>query len=314
MIPRHAVTLVLLATLATALVGCSPQLAEPSPPQPTLVAEPEGPPVAQIIAVHGFNDRKATFEGFAAYAAERGIRLEAFDQQGFGANSNRGLWPGRDLLVKDLANRLAEARAREPEIPLYLIGESMGAAISAITLAEHPDLPVDGLVLSAPAVWGGDAMNPFYRAVLWLVARVAPGLQFTGEDLGKQASDNIPMLRELAADPLFVKETRVDSIEGLVGVMEDAREAGTKLHLPRLVLGGKRDEIVPPEALASFLPLLDPNDCVAILYEKGWHMLLRDLQRQKVWTDIIDWITEEGKLQPRADIRACDQPATDAGS
>src|SRR3546814_14828012 len=60
------------------------------------------------------------------------------------------------------------------------------------------------------------------RAALWLSARLFPSARLSGRGLGIQASDNIEMLRALGRDPLFIKETRVDAIHGVVNLM-DAR-------------------------------------------------------------------------------------------
>ena len=106
----------------------------------------------------------------------------------------------------------------------------------------------DGIILSAPAVWGGDQLNGFYRATLWVMVRVVPGLELTGRGLKVMASDNIEMLRALGADPLFIKATRVDAIAGLVELMDIAAASVDSLDGPLLVLGGARDEIVPPGA------------------------------------------------------------------
>ncbi|MEZ5836013.1 MAG: alpha/beta hydrolase [Geminicoccaceae bacterium] len=292
--------------------SCTSTLAPSALPTPMLIAAPPGPAKAQIMAVHGFNDHRTAFAGFAAYAADRGIRVMAYDQQGFGESANLGLWPGRERLVEDLVDRLETAHAERPDLPLYLLGESMGGAVSIVTLAEHPDLPVEGVILSAPAVWGGDAMNPFYRAVLWFAARIAPGWKLSGQGLGKLASDNIDMLRALRDDPLYIKDTRIDAIEGVVGLMRDARNDGPALQLPRLVLGGARDEIIPPEAYLSFVASLHPKNCIGLSYPDGWHLLLRDLQRRTVWKDIVDWIDNGHVLSPRPDMIACGKAVTPA--
>jgi alpha-beta hydrolase superfamily lysophospholipase len=68
----------------------------------------------------------------------------------------------------------ALVRARHPEAPLFLLGESMGAAVILLAL-QQPSFPrVDGIVLVAPAVWGWSAMHPAAAAGLRWAARFAP--------------------------------------------------------------------------------------------------------------------------------------------
>ena len=290
--------------LAFLLAACATVTAPRSPPVAPLTFDAEPPLSAQILAVHGFNDHKQAFAGFGAHAAAHSVRLEAYDQQGFGENENWSFWPGRDLLVADLAQRIRAAHLERPDLPLFVLGESMGAAVAIVTIAQDPSLPVDGVILVAPAVWAGDAMSPIYRGVLWAAARLFPGWRLTGEGLGKQASDNIEMLRALQADELFIKATRIDAIEGLVHLMEDARERGPELELPRLLLAGAKDEIVPPDSHQSFVDELPAQDCMNVVYDDGWHMLLRDDQRRKVWNDILSWI-EAGSVVAHG---PCGQP------
>jgi len=147
--------------------------------------------------------------------------------------------------------------------------------------ADRPLPGVAGTILSAPAVWGGDQLGPFYRATLWVAVRLAPSLTLTGRNLDVLPSDNLAMLRELGRDPLVIKETRVDAVAGLVDLMDRAVRRIGALRGPLLVLGGAHDEIVPPEAHAA---------CTEVVYPDGYHMLLRDLRRQVVWDDILAWI------------------------
>ena len=62
---------------------------------------------------------------------------------------------------------------------------------------------------------------------------------------------------------------------------------------PLLILGGARDEVVPPKAHLAVLERLTADPCLEIIYPEGWHLLLRDLQRQVVWDDILAWIAGE---------------------
>lgn len=271
--------------------------------RPSAVWRPAGEPRAVLLALHGFNDHHTAFAEFGAWAAGHGVLVEAYDQRGFGANPDHGLWPGTEALTADLRAAVARLRAEHPGVPLYVLGESMGAAVVAVAMTD-PDPPrVDGIVLSAPAVWGGKALNPFYRATLWVMRKIAPTMTFTGRGLGKLASDNIPMLRALGADPLFIKETRVDAIGGVVDLMGEALARGPRLDARTLVLLGQRDEIVPPEAQKTFVASLPSRDCTFVSYPEGWHLLLRDLQRQRVWQDILAWIG--GETPPSGLATAC---------
>lgn len=283
--------------------GCAglpaPGSAEQAPVRQWL---PEGVPRAQIVAVHGLNDHKGAFAEFAQAAAGQGVLVIAYDQPGFGEQPDRGLWAGRERLVEELHRHLDERRAAHPELPLFVLGESMGAAVAITALAAPGAPPVDGLILSAPAVWGGDSLNALYRGLLWTVARTMPWLKLSGRGLGRRASDNIEILRALGRDPLFLKETRTDTLEGLVLLMDAARQTDPSLDRPVLVLMGARDEIVPPDAQRSFAAGLE-GACTSIVYPEGWHLLLRDLQRAVVWEDVLAWTG--GRSPPSGLARPC---------
>jgi alpha-beta hydrolase superfamily lysophospholipase len=265
---------------------------------------PDGPPRAVILAVHGFNDYSNAFAEFGAFAADRGIAVHAYDQRGFGANPAAGRWAGTPALIADLEAERVRLAELYPDRPIYLLGESMGAAVVMAGTANGAVHGVDGVILSAPAVWGGDQLNPLYRATLWVVARVAPGLKLTGRNLDVMASDNLDALRALAVDPLFIKETRVDAIAGLVELMDTAYAAAGALSDPVLVLIGERDEIVPPDSQKAMVERLRATPCMQIRYPDGWHLLLRDLQRRLVWQDIIAWI--EDQSLPSGEVSSCD--------
>ena len=179
----------------------------------------------------------------------------------------------------------------------------MGAAVVIAATASGAALDAEGFILTAPAVWGGDQLNPLYRATLWMVSRLAPGWKLTGRSLGRMASDNIDALRAISADPLFIKETRVDAIAGLVELMDAAYGAADAIPGPVLVMVGEHDEIVPPGAQTTMIERLRAEPCVHVVYPEGWHWLLRDLQRRVVWQDILAWI--DGEPLPSGQGESC---------
>jgi alpha-beta hydrolase superfamily lysophospholipase len=307
---RRSAALVVTLTLAACAAGAPPP-ADAIEVLPHRAWLPEQEPEAAVLAVHGFNDYSNAFADFGAYAAGQGIAVHAYDQGGFGANPDAGLWPGTEALVEALRRELDRLSEIHAGRPIYLLGESMGAAVVIAAQAEAP-LDVEGTILSAPAVWGGDQLSPLYRATLWVAARVAPGLTLTGEGLDILPSDNIDMLRALGRDPLVIEATRIDAIAGLVALMDVALASADETPGPVLVLRGARDEIVPPAAQAAMLEELTAEPCTEAFYAEGYHMLLRDLQRQVVWKDVIAWIRHEPL--PSGLDRPCGGSATSAAA
>ncbi|MDX8406349.1 MAG: alpha/beta hydrolase [Mariprofundus sp.] len=260
--------------------------------------QPDGPVGAVVIALHGFNDYAHFIDPAARWWSARGIAVYAYDQRGFGATRNHGRWPGRQAFALDLQAFVAVIRQRHPLRPIYLLGESMGAAVVLTTLAETA-LQVDGVILSAPAVWGWQSMPLWQQWGLKLAAYTMPWQRFTGESLGIIASDNRAMLIALGRDPLVIKKTRVDTMYGLVNLMQAAAEVAHSLDTPALILRGEKDQVIPAAAVsAAFAPL--PVGAQLRQYENGYHMLLRDLQAEVVWRDIMHWIQQRSAaVQPR---------------
>ena len=250
---------------------------------------PKNKPRAVIIAVHGMNDYSHSFEGSGTFFRKHGIAVFAYDQRGFGHSANIGIWGGEENLTHDLGQYVGGLKKQYPHIPLYVLGESMGGAV-AIAALSNPAFPkINGVILSAPAVWGAETIPAFYRVTLWLAAHTVPYKLLTGSELKIIASDNYPMLRALAADQLVIKGTRVDAVYGMVRLMDRAYEKIPDLKTPTLLLYGANDQVIPAKPIELALTRFSIPITYAY-YPHGYHMLLRDLQAELVMRDILSWI------------------------
>jgi acylglycerol lipase len=185
----------------------------------------------------------------------------------------------------------------------------MGGAVAVIALTGESGTPVpdvDGVILTAPAVWGRPTMDLLPRLALWAGVRLMPGLTLTGRGLKLKPSDNIEMLRALGKDPLVIHATRIDTIYGLVDLMDAALASGARLDTPMFVMYGARDEIVPRAPIRRFVEGLpaEPTRRKLAWYENGYHMLLRDLQAPVVIADIASWVLAPGAPLPSGADRA----------
>ena len=147
---------------------------------------------------------------------------------------------------------------------------------------------------------------PWYqRLALWIGANAVPQMTLTGRGLDIVPSDNHEMLVRLNQDPLVIKQTRIDTIYGLVNLMDAALAAAPDLTTPTLVLYGERDEIIPKAPTRRMLETLPASRHRVALYKNGFHMLLRDLQAATVWRDMVAWINNQNAPLPsKADQRS----------
>jgi alpha-beta hydrolase superfamily lysophospholipase len=112
-----------------------------------------------------------------------------------------------------------------------------------------------------------------------------------------EVTDNIEWLRAYGRDPLNIRETRFDALFGLVSLMQEAQDAAGEARLPALFVYGARDEIIP-EAPTQRVMRGYRGEKRIVIYERGWHMVLQDLQRERVWRDILTWMTNRSAVLP----------------
>jgi len=249
------------------------------------------PVTAVIIALHGFNDYSNSFTKPGIFLSSQGIASYAYDQRGFGSAPGRGLWSGIEAYTRDLASFAEVIRTRHPDVPLYILGESMGGAVTIVAMTGSHRPNVDGVILIAPAVWGRDTMPWYQRWLLAVSAHTLPWLELTGKGLHRTPSDNIEMLRALGRDPQVIKGTRIDTVYGLSNLMDEALSQAENLHVPTLVQYGKNDQIIPKNPIFLMLKKM-PTATRKVFYENVYHMLLRDLQAEKPLADIAAWIAD----------------------
>jgi alpha-beta hydrolase superfamily lysophospholipase len=257
----------------------------------------DGPSHAVILALHGYDDSPDGFKLLAAYMAPRGVTIVAPDQSGFGAAPNRGHWPGTATLVNEARDMATIVHAHYPDQPLYIMGESMGAAV-AILLATEPDPPpAAGYIMSSPAVWGGPALPAIARVTLDIADATVPAKRLTGRSVAVHATDNPQAVHDLGYDPLTILAPRVDSIAGLVALMGAAQAACAHLTAHSLILYGGHDELIPPDAMRLCGNALPRNGDVTFdYYPRDYHLMERDLERAKPDGDILGFIDGTGPI------------------
>jgi alpha-beta hydrolase superfamily lysophospholipase len=253
-------------------------------------------PHAVLQVAHGLGEHARRYRaplepliaaGWAVYAEDhRGHGLTAAGPQDFGAFGQTGA----ALIVEDLRRLTSLARAEHPDLPLILLGHSLGSFFAQAFVFDHSHA-IDGLLLSGTAAFG-DRTGPLPRLDQIAMDGQAPRTPF--DWLSRDAAE----VDAYIADPLCGfsrKPDAADSFAEVAARLKDPAEiARIRKDLPIYIFVGDKDPV--NQGLALLAPLVDRyrdaglKDLTVKVYAGGRHEMLNETNRAEVVADLTAWL------------------------
>lgn len=256
---------------------------------------PDATPKAIVQVQHGLAEHAARYRRFAEALTGAGYLVHAADARGSGLSAVGGYgdwgpdgWPG---WVDDVGRLTAHIRRDEPDLPLGLLGHSMGSFATQQYLLDHAD-DVDAVVLSGSTEvsWLVPVLDADEPADL--SAFNEPFEHRTGFEWLSRDEDEVDAY---VADPACGWEAPpLDGIATLAAAADPGRVAGIRDDLPILVVSGTDDPLAQGgatvEALAASYRQAGLTDVEVRLYEGARHEVLNETNRDEVTADIIAFL------------------------
>ena len=283
---------------------------------------PEGRPKAVVQIVHGMAEHAGRYARLAAALTARGFAVYAQDLPGHGRTAGNitalghvaddGTWA---RLLSAVHGVRAYIEQRHGEVPLFLLGHSMGSFIAQHHLVEH-GAGLAGAVLSAtsgtlgPLRAVGLKLNqleirlfgPQYRSAL------TEALTFksfnkafkptrTGSDwLSRDAAE----VDAYVADPhcgfRCSSALWADLLKSGAELLDAKRLGRIPKTLPVLLIAGGTDPVCDggrgTHLLAAHYRKAGLDGITTVVYEGARHELLNETCRDAVTADLLDWFDE----------------------
>ncbi len=243
-----------------------------------------------LILVHGLCEHSGRYSNVVNHLTGQGFAVYSFDHRGHGRSCEKlgahvNSW---SEYHKDVGEFLKLVRGKEADLPLFLMGHSMGGLIVLEYALDHPE-GLKGVIASGPAVGAVDA-PPVLLFIGRVLSKITPSFSLkTGlnteaisrDPLAVKAYQDDPMVSSIASARWSVEFTKA---------IEKTRARAAEFNLPLLIIHGEADKLVPPEGSQYFFEQVQYSDKERIVYEGGYHEPHNDIQHEQVTADIQRWL------------------------
>ena len=210
--------------------------------------DPVVKPKICLLCIHGLGLYSGSYTSFGKWMARRGVATYAIDVRGFGSWMKTKSDDDIDFpaCLRDIQKTLQSIRAANPGLPVYILGESMGGAISLKAAAMYPDL-IDGLVSSVPA--GSRFKQKKTDLKVALEFLTGPNKQHNmGKAVVAQATENDKLRSDWENEPMDRMEFSAKQLMQFQKFMNENHDSVKVItKTPVLMLQGSEDKLVKPE-------------------------------------------------------------------
>ncbi|XP_057758789.1 caffeoylshikimate esterase-like [Arachis stenosperma] len=261
---------------------------------------PGVPIKASVCFCHGYGDTCTFFfEGIARRIASSGYGVYAMDYPGFGLSEGlHGYIPNFDDLVDDVIEHYRRIKERPElrELPRFILGQSMGGAVSIKVHLKEPN-NWDGMILVAPMCKIADDVMPSdaVMKVLTLLSKVMPKAKlFPNQDLAELAFRE-PSKRKLAVYNVICYDDnpRLKTGMELLRTTKEIESQVQKVSAPLLVIHGGDDKVTDPLVSRFLYESASSKDKTLKIYEGGYHCILEGEPDERIFAvhdDIVSWL------------------------
>lgn len=284
---------------------------------------PVSEPVGVVQIVHGVAEHIGRYNDFAEFLAEHGYVAVGDDHLGHGLTINEDsekCWfdetDGWKKIVQDEKTLRDRIRERFPELPLILLGHSMGSFMARTYIGWYPD-DFDACILSGT----GHTPGAVCRAGRMLARReirrhgskfrspllqnMAFGRYLKGIEKPIGQNDWIcrdeAVIRAYDADPLCgtpgTAELMNEMMLGLEEIGNNSHIMKMKKDLPVLFIAGEADPVgnwgKGVRTVFDRFKSIGMQDVTIKMYPGARHEVLNELNKEEVWNDVLNWLEQK---------------------
>lgn len=239
-----------------------------------------GPPRYSVLLVHGYGQHVGWYEHVAEHLVADGAVVYGMDHAGHGRSAGeRALVEDATGLLDDLHLVHELVSAQHPDVPVTLVGHSMGGLLGARYAQLHGG-SLAAVVLSSPALGRWAVLDALMASSELAQAPIDPAILSRDPAVGEAYQ----------SDPLIWRGPfRRPTLEAMQQLMASVHEAGALSGCPVLWLHGADDQLVPYEGTASGWQRYGVHG-EAKAYPQARHEIFKEINKDEVLNDVTSFL------------------------
>ncbi|TFK74689.1 alpha/beta-hydrolase [Pluteus cervinus] len=265
------------------------------------------PTRAVIVFIHGFAEHVARYTHFHARLPEHGIAVFTFDQRGFGRsgldteNRSPGSAYGKSSWkdqAGDIQWAIDEAKKEFPDVPIFLMGHSMGGGEVlgfATQHAEAASTNLAGIIATSPLIHQTKPAPKLLRWVGGKASILAPYTLVPATVVPSELAHDPAVGEAYLKDPLVKQSGSLRGIADMLNLGEALYTTSYKQwpeSLPVLIIHGTADQVTSCEASKAFHDKIPAKHKSHKEYADGYHELQNESQevQNQLKADIVEFV------------------------
>ncbi|MEM7092571.1 MAG: lysophospholipase [Actinomycetota bacterium] len=243
--------------------------------------QPDGAATCIVVLVHGYAEYAARYAHVAARLTAEGAAVYGQDHMGHGhSEGERALITDFAEVVADLRRLVDLAVVDHPDVPVVMIGHSMGGLLTSRFAQDYPsDLAGIGLLGAVIGDWH------WARDALALPELPEATTDFSG--MSRDAAE----VELYATDPLIYRgRYKRPLLEAEMIALDLFQEHVDRLTMPVLFCHGDDDPFVDYRTSLEAVESMPSEDKTICVYEGARHELVNETNRNEVIDEIAAFV------------------------
>lgn len=252
-------------------------------------------PRALVFICHGLGEHVRSYDSHATALANEGYFVFGHDHVGHGlSEGDRVHVNSFTEYTRDVIQHIDMVQLEHKDLPLFIIGHSMGGTIALKVGLEKPNL-FHGMILLGPAIKPNpQTATTFKIMAAKVISRIIPQVGI-GTLEAKEMCRDPAVVEKYEKDPLvWHGKVKAKQAVELLMAMNDVMKRINEVTWPLLTICGTDDKLIEPEGCTLLHEKASSSDKTLKMIKGGLHQIHNEPEGvgTQCMEDIMKWIKD----------------------